>query len=225
MKAVGVIVSMVAVVGGAGYGAGRIYHVLASPAKSSGAAPLLTTADEGKRLRVKIDAETPVRGAPAAQVSLVMFCDFTCPHCRRSAAVASRLLKEFPTSVRVAFKHFPRLQSPGSVLAAEAVEAARVNGRFWEMHDRLFAEEFRADHQTLERLARDIGMEADALSTALSGGTRRTRIDDDVRLGAALGIPGTPTVFVNGRPMVGFKAYDAMKAAIEAELGLRPAAG
>jgi thiol-disulfide isomerase/thioredoxin len=82
---------------------------------------------------------TPVRGAPMAPITIVEFSDFECPYCGAAHPLLKETLREFEGKVRLAFKHYPLPSHPRAVPAALAAEAARMQGKFWEMHDLLFA--------------------------------------------------------------------------------------
>ena len=145
----------------------------------------------------------PPRGTPAARVVILLFSDFECSYCARVEPVLLEVRKTFEADVQVVFKHNPLPIHPHAPLAHEAaVEAAR-QGRFWEMHDLLFANQPRFDLPQLVGYAEKLGLDMAAFQAALADHRHKAAVDRDVAEAQALGITGTPTLYVNGRKMVG----------------------
>ena len=156
-------------------------------------------------------AGRPLRGPADAAVVLVEFADFQCPYCTRAQALTGALL-ESRTDVAVAFKHLPLSFHPAALPAALAAEAAAEQGRFWEMHDALFAlGKGIADHVDrkspipeegpvpFEALAKEIGLDVDRYRTDFRSETVLARVEADREEARALGVSGTPTFFVDSR--------------------------
>lgn len=142
--------------------------------------------------------DAPVRGADHAPVTVVVFSDFQCPYCGQAHPLLARLLREHRDRLRLAFKHFPLAGHPRAMVAARAAEAARLQGRFWEMHDQLFEHQQALEDADLERYAGDVGLDLAKFRADLAAAEVQARIDADRAQGAALGIEGTPTLFVDG---------------------------
>jgi hypothetical protein len=121
------------------------------------------------RAAIAIDGAS-AKGAARAQVTLVEFSDFQCPFCAKSQETLRRLQQRYPDRLRVVFKHFPLPIHQHAARAAEAAECAGAQQRFWEMHDRLFAETAFADAD-LTRYASEIGVDTGAFTQCLSAGT------------------------------------------------------
>ena len=122
-------------------------------------------------------ATTRSRGNKAAPVTIVLFSDFQCPFCSRVEPTLEQVLATYGDKVRVAWKHQPLAFHPNAVPAAEAAEAAREQGKFWEMHDALFQNQQALSPETYERLARQLGLERRRLQgVALAAGKNRARI-------------------------------------------------
>jgi Na+/H+ antiporter NhaA len=160
-------------------------------------------------LAVPVDPERDHLLGPAdAPVTLVEYGDYECPYCRSAAAIIPGLLDRLDGQARFVPRHFPLPDvHPNAALAAEAVEAAGAQGKFWEMHERLYAGQDRLQLGDLLRYARELGLDVEAFEADLTGARFADRIAADVESGEAAGVAGTPTFFINDRRYVG--AYDA----------------
>ncbi len=169
--------------------------------------------------RVQIPAATgPSKGPITAPVTLVLFADFQCSYCARFNSVVERVLRDFEPNVRLVYRHFP-LQSHGNAgKAAEAAACAAEQGRFWEMHDLLFANQQRLTTEDLKRYAGALKLDAGAFDTCMVSLRTASTWQQDKRDGDAYGVVGTPTVFVNGRPLVGLASFEALSQTVEEEL-------
>jgi protein-disulfide isomerase len=148
-----------------------------------------------------LDAGDHVRGPAGAQLELVMFGDFQCPYCRGAQAVLRRVRERLGDRLRFAFRHLPITERhPLAQAAAEASEAAAAQGRFWEFHDALYDAQPRLDGPAaLAAVARELGLDAEALAADLESGRHRERVARDLASATASGARGTPAFFVNGR--------------------------
>jgi Na+/H+ antiporter NhaA len=139
-----------------------------------------------------------VRGSPDAPVTLVEYGDYECPHCGRAAPVVHELLNRFPDQLRFVFRHLPLIDvHPNAALAAQAAEAAGVQGRFWEMHDLLFVHQDDLDPHDLARYAADVGLDVAAFEGDLRSARFAPRVAQDVNSAEETGVAGTPSFFVN----------------------------
>jgi len=172
-------------------------------------------------LRKVVDiGAAPVKGNEKAKVEIVVFSEFECPFCSRGEAAVEQVLKAHGDRVKFAFKHFPLSFHKNAFSAAEASLAAAEQGKFWEMHDRLFANQKALSPDDLTRYAREIGLNMDRYKAAMDSRKFKAAVEADMAQGRALGVDGTPSFYVNGRAVDG--GYDALQAAVEAELK-RPA--
>jgi len=141
-----------------------------------------------------------VRGAgdgPGA-IEVVGYQDFLCPYCRRLREVFARLRRALGDRLVYAFRHFPNEGvHPGATLVSRAAEAAACQGRFWEMHDRLFDREPPFSREDLSILARDIGLDIERFERDLDADDVAGRVQDDIDDGRRHGVTGTPTLFVD----------------------------
>jgi protein-disulfide isomerase len=162
--------------------------------------------------------DSPALGRADARVTMVVFSEFQCPYCSRVEPTLQQIRKSYGDEVRVVWKHWPLPMHDRAIPAALAAEAARQQGRFWEMHDQLFAHQQALGPEELEGHARTVGLELASFRSAAASAAARTRIDDDRRLGEALGVQGTPTFFINGRRLVGAQSFERFQALIDEEL-------
>ena len=165
---------------------------------------------------IAVQAEGPTRGPANAPVTIVEFSDFGCPYCRRAAATLEQVLETYGEKVRLVYRHYP-LQ-PNSQRAAEAASCANESGKFWPYHDLLFANPDAHADADLKRYAKDVGLEEGAFTTCLDSGQGTKVVERDTADGDAAGVTGTPSFFINGRPLSGALPYDAFKQAIEEAL-------
>jgi len=163
------------------------------------------------------------RGAVSAPVTLVEYSDFECGYCRSAQAVLKELLAENPATVRLVFKHFPLASHVNARPAALAAESARQQGKFWEMHDRLFADPPRLDARSLREHARSIGLDLMRFEKAMASADTAAAVDRDIAEGNRNAVAGTPAFFVNGRHAASYE-IGALRSAISAALAAAPPA-
>ena len=189
----------------------RIATAALAPAPS--AAP---AAPEGKQ-DVKV-GDAPVKGPASAPVTLVAFSDFQCPFCSRAVPTLKEVETAYAGKIRIAFKQLPLPFHDKAHLAAEAALAANEQGKFWQYHDKLFANQQALDRPALEKYAEELGLDMGKFKKALDSGKFKDKVDAEAKEGAAVGATGTPTFFINGTKLVGAQPVDAFKAAIDKEL-------
>ncbi|MBN8227584.1 thioredoxin domain-containing protein [Corallococcus macrosporus] len=160
----------------------------------------------------------PVRGPKNAPITIVAWSDFECPFCSRAVPTLEQVEKEYKGKVKIAFKHQPLPFHQNAKLAAQASMAANEQGKFWEMHDKLFANQRALDRASLEKYAQELKLDMNKFKTALDSGKFDKQIEADMADGSAKGANGTPTFFINGRTLVGAQPFDAFKRVIDEEL-------
>jgi protein-disulfide isomerase len=174
-------------------------------------------------IRVSLDGgeKAAVKGLPEAPVVIIEFSDFQCPFCRKALTELDRVRAAYPKDVKLVYRHFPidRLH-PQAWLAAQAAECAGAEGRFWEYHDRLFAQSD-LSLPKLKELAQGLKLDLPAFEQCLNGEWARTRVAQDVEAGKRAGVSGTPTFFINGRVLAGAQPFESLRAIIEQELATR----
>ncbi len=186
-----------------------------SPSLPPGA-PLVPDGPPVERIAVPLGGAQ--RGPSTAKVTIVEFSDFQCPFCARVNPTLEQLLRDYPHDVRILFRHNPLPFHDHAALAAEAAVAAERQGKFWEMHDKLFAEQSDLDRPALERHALQLGLDLTTFRAALDTHAGQARVDDDLAVGRQLGVRGTPTFFIDGRPVLGAQPLAAFKQIIDDEL-------
>jgi protein-disulfide isomerase len=120
--------------------------------------------------------------------------------------------------VKVAFKNQPLPFHQNAKPAAAAALAAHEQGKFWQMHDKLFQNQKALDRASLERYAQELGLDVNKFKAALDSNKFDAQIAADSAEGTRLGANGTPTFFINGRQLVGAQPFDQFKALIDDEL-------
>lgn len=158
----------------------------------------------------------PYKGNPEASVVIVEFADFQCPHCRTAAAALDEVVERFGDDVVVYFKAFP-LGSPMSDLAAWAAQAAHRQGRFWPMHDLIFANQNSLTAAKIDNFARQIGLNFERFKRDMDSSAVRAAVMAGRQEGIAAGVQGTPALFINGQRYMGGLAESDIKAIIAGE--------
>jgi protein-disulfide isomerase len=161
--------------------------------------------------------DQPSKGNPQATVTIVEFTDFQCPSCAMTHPVIERLANEYQTRIRVVMRDFPLAQHEHAVKAAEAAEAAREQGKYWEYAAILFRNQSSLQVDKLKEYATQLGLDRAKFDAALDSGRFTEKVRRDVQDGQRIGVNATPTVFVNGRRITD-RSYEGLKAIIEAAL-------
>ncbi len=139
-----------------------------------------------------------VVGPETAPMTVVAYCDFECPYCRRAFVMIQRLRVPLPDRLRYVFRHFPLTRKhPFAQQAAEIAEAAGAQGKFWPIHDFLFAYQDTLDLEDLYGYAAILGLDVDRLRDEVESRIYAPRVARDKDSGRRLGVTGTPTFFFN----------------------------
>ena len=163
---------------------------------------------------------THVRGEASASATLVEFSDFECPACGMFYPKISELEHKYPTSLKVVYKHFPLPQHTEARKAAEAAEAAGAQGKFWEMHDKMFENQKALKVEDLKKYAADLGLDTKKFDEELDSGKYAAKVQTDSALGTGLGVNSTPTFYLNGKKIVNLKSLNSLEDEIRKELKL-----
>src|ERR1044071_2405421 len=161
--------------------------------------------------------DQPTKGGAKASVTLVAFTDFECPSCARQHPVLDRIVSEFGDRVRLVVRDFPLSQHANARKAAEAAEAAREQGKYWEYASVLFRNQSALGVDKLRQYATELGLDRTRFDSSLDSGKFADKVQRDIVDGRKLGINGTPTLYINGK-RVSDKSYESVKAAIESAL-------
>jgi predicted DsbA family dithiol-disulfide isomerase len=161
----------------------------------------------------------PSRGPLNAPVTIVEFVDYQCPFCARSVATLKSVGDTYKGKVRLVMRDFPLPGHSEAQRAAEAASCADQQGKFWEMHEQLFAQ----GPEQLQGIVSQIGLDRSQFTACMESGQAGVKWRRDQEEGIRSGVGGTPTTFVNGRMVSGVVSYEALVDVIEDEL-LRAAA-
>jgi protein-disulfide isomerase len=157
--------------------------------------------------RVSVDAasyKAPVQGAVAAPVTIVEFSDFQCPFCSRLVPTLKQVEQKYGDKVKVVFRQYPLNIHENAPKAAEAALCANDQGKFWELHDAMFADQSGLAVGGLKFKAMNIaGLKAEEFNACLDSGKHADEVKKDVAAGTAAGVSSTPAMFVNGRLISG----------------------
>ena len=194
------------------------YQMLVAELREEG--PPIRLVLDAPRYQVDVSPDDPVQGSANATVTLVEFSDFQCPFCARVMPTLKRLQETYGDQVRIVWKDFPLTAAhPQAFGAAQAGQCAQEQGKFWEYHDRLFANQQALQPEGLKAYAAAAGLDAAAFDTCLDTAKYAGRVQEQLDAGTSLGVASTPTVFINGRLVSGAQPYDVFAKIIDEELG------
>lgn len=144
-------------------------------------------------------AGDPIRGPADAKVTIVEFSDFQCPFCAKAVGEVQQILAKYPKNVRLIFKQYPLDTHSQAELAAEAALSAQAQGKFWELHDKMYANFRVISRQRIFLWAHEVGMDTDKLKADLDSRKYAKRVATEEKEGDDAGVEGTPTFFINGK--------------------------
>jgi len=190
----------------------------AAPPAAAPSAPSAPGRPDPKKVFDIEVGDAPIRGSESAKVTIVEWADFQCPFCVRVDPTLDKIAKEYGDKVRFAFKHLPLSMHAKARAAHTAAEAAHRQGKFWEMHDRIFANPKDLSEETYLRYANEIGLDIEKYKSDFSSSSVRKVIDADLAKARELGVSGTPSFFINGRFLSGAQPYASFARVIDEEL-------
>ncbi len=158
-----------------------------------------------------------VRGPANAPVTITIFSDFQCPYCARLLPTLEKVQEAYPKQVRLVFKQFPLSMHTFAQPAALASIAARNQGKFWELHDKLFANFDQLSDAKIRELAKSVGLDMARYDKDLADPALQKEIAADIQLGLQAGVRGTPAVYIDGKQLRD-RSFDGFKQNIEADL-------
>lgn len=175
--------------------------------------------EEGPQGRVLVDlTNAPMLGEATAPVTLVEFTDFECPFCSRGNTTVHELMDKNPGKVRLAFRHYPLPFHKHAKLAHQAAEAAKIQGKFWEYYDKLFANQKALEEANLIQYATEIGLDVEKFKADMVSPAVVKIVEDDIAAGSKAGVRGTPHFFLNGTLLSGAQPLPAFQSALDNEL-------
>jgi protein-disulfide isomerase len=175
--------------------------------------------DEPVPLTVQGD---PYLGPEKAKVTIVEFSDFQCPYCAAAAGQARLLLDKFPNDVKLVFKEFPLDDHSQAFLAAQSAVAAHAQGKFWEMHNILYANYRSISAQNILVWAKQIGLDMKKFIDDVDSGKYKQTVQNEVKQGEDAGVQGTPSFFFNGRKYSGAFQADIVADLLKNEFKVTP---
>jgi protein-disulfide isomerase len=169
-------------------------------------------------IRIEVAAVGPSKGPANAPVTIVEFSDFQCPFCSRLIPTLKQVEEKYGDKVRVVFRQYPLPFHQNAQKAAEASLCAADQGKFWELHDAMFANQQALAVEQLKAKATELGLNAEQFNSCLDSGKHAGVIQADMKEGAAAGVNGTPAMFINGRFVSGAVPLEQITAVIDDEL-------
>jgi protein-disulfide isomerase len=171
----------------------------------------------GSVVEVSAD-DDPSIGPEDAPVTIIEFSDYECPFCAKVEPTIMQVLEAYGDDVRFVYRDFPLDSHRDAQKAAEAAECADDQGKFWEYHDLLFANQGNLGVSSLRQFASDLDLDVDAFNDCLDSDKYEDEVKKDFQDGQAAGVGGTPAFFINGQLVSGAQPFSVFKQVIDAEL-------
>jgi predicted DsbA family dithiol-disulfide isomerase len=168
--------------------------------------------------RVQVAATGPSRGPENAPVTIVEFSDFECPFCSRAEESVTQVMEKYAGKVRLVFRHYPLPFHSNAQKAAEASACANDQGKFWDMHRQLFANQKALTVEQLKGHAATVGLDKAKFDECLDSGKHADLVKKDMAEGQEAGVTGTPAFFINGKLLSGALPASEFEKVIDAEL-------
>jgi len=184
-------------------------------AKNTGAVKVML---EAPRYTVPTSDGDPVRGPAGAPITIVEFSDYQCPFCARVNPTLAKVRETYGDKVRIIFKDYPLPNHPEAPKAAEAAHCAAEQKKYWEMHDAMFANQRALQVPVLKQTARTIGLDGATFDQCLDSGKYAATVRSGAELGERMGVNSTPTLYINGRALIGAMPFENFKVIIDEEL-------
>jgi len=148
-----------------------------------------------------------VKGDPDAPITIIEFADFQCPFCNRIEPALKDVLAQYQGKVKLSYRDFPLSQiHPNAKIAAEASRCALDQGKYWEMHDAMVADQSKLDEAALVKTAVGLGMDHKSFESCLKSGKYEAAVQQDFQAGSDAGVNATPTFFINGEFLSGVQS-------------------
>lgn len=180
----------------------------------------------GQELAVPVSAEDNAKGPADAPITLVEYGDYQCPACAAFHPVVEGIFNEAEGQIRLVYRHYPLKNiHPNAEMAARAVQAAGLQGAYWELHDIVYERQTEwasiprtsARNKILE-YARELGLDAEQLDQAIDSDAVKNKVDADIDSGDAAGVNSTPSFFVNGVRIAGANSFEEFRLQILGDL-------
>jgi protein-disulfide isomerase len=168
--------------------------------------------------KVQVSAVGPAKGPTNAPITIVEFSDYECPYCVRAEPTVKDLLAKYPGKIKLVYRDYPLPAHTKAPKAAEAAHCAGDQGKYWEMHDKLFSPGAKLEVADLKTAARDVGVDGAKFDQCLDSGAKSKDVETHRKAGDEAGVSGTPAFFINGRPLAGAQPLEAFSAIVDQEL-------
>ena len=165
--------------------------------------------------QVSVFPTDPVRGAPAATVTIVEFGDFECPYCAQVAPTLENAISQSNGKLKLVWKDFPLPSHAQAQAAAEAAQCAARQGKFWEYHDALFQAQDNLSDIMYLSLAGETGLNYETFSSCLTNHATLPLIERNVAEGTSIGVDGTPFFIINGQAVSGLITPEQLEALLQ----------
>ncbi|MFH1811191.1 MAG: thioredoxin domain-containing protein [Pseudomonadota bacterium] len=204
----------------------NVYAEVVKNGKDKAAPPAPPQARPGEgtgRQLVSIPSHTSCKGPKDAKVTIVEFSDFECPFCSRVVPTMDKILDTYKKDVRFCFRNNPLPFHNNAMPAAMAAMAAGEQGKFFEMHDKLFANQKALTRADLDRYAQEIGLNTSKFKAAMDNSAFKAQIEQDQKDSASVGARGTPSFFINGTKIAGAQPFESFQKLIDEDIKLADA--
>jgi protein-disulfide isomerase len=191
--------------------------------KNETAALKAAEASRWGRERKNDPVQIPTQGAPVtgpayARITLVEFSDFQCPYCSKAAVQIAEILKAYPKDVKLIFKQYPLDSHPQARISAQAALAAHQQGKFWQLHDLMFANRTKLSRTAIVAWAQQIGLDMKRFNADLDSIAIKKTLEKDIVDGDNAGVEGTPTIYIDGQRYNGDLDLTAIKPVLDKKL-------
>jgi protein-disulfide isomerase len=176
------------------------------------------------RIKAVDPTDSPAKGPPSAPVTIVEWADFECPYCRHASPLLDKIVEKNAGKVRLVYKFYPLQAHVHGESAARAAVAAMKQGKFWEMHHKLFEHQEAMEPREIEKYARELGLDLAKFKADWESEATADRVSRDRKQGDLLSLSGTPAIFINGREfdLTKFDMNEDMEEWVNIELELGP---
>jgi len=169
--------------------------------------------------KIPVEAVGPSKGEAAAPVTIVEFSDYECPFCGRAEPTVRDVIEQYKGKVRLVYREYPLSIHDHAEKASEAALCALDQGKYWEMHEKLFENQKSLEVDSLKGYAKALALDSSKFDKCLDSGEKKNLVEASLKAGEDAGVSGTPAFFINGRPLFGAVPVERFKEVIDAELG------
>ncbi len=173
---------------------------------------------KGKVVEVKVNDDDASKGSKSAKVTVVEFTEFQCPFCKRASGNYDSIVKTYGDKVRYVFKHFPLPMHERAHKASEAAQCMNDQGKFFEYHDKLFANNTALTDADFSKYVTEVGGDVVKFEDCFKKEKYKAKVDKDMADAQKYGVSGAPTYFINGNMVVGAVSFDELKQTIDSAM-------